>query len=50
MTYSKTMIYETPLVEVTGVSTESGFADSGFGAANQAGEIVTENSNYSYDL
>lgn len=29
MTYTKTKIYETPLVEVTGVSTESGFAQSG---------------------
>ena len=28
MSYSKTNIYETPLVEVTGVSTESGFAQS----------------------
>jgi len=29
MSYSKTNTYETPLVEVTGVSTESGFAQSG---------------------
>lgn len=50
MSYSKTNIYETPLVEVTDVSMEGGFADSGFGAANHAGETVTENSNYSYDL
>ncbi len=42
MSYSKTNTYETPLVEVTGVSTEGGFADSG--AVNSASSnYVTEN-------
>mgnify|MGYP004697662793 FL=1 len=44
--------YEAPLVHVEAVSAEHGFAGSkdGFGDANQAGGVVTENSMYSYDL
>ncbi len=37
MSYSKTNTYETPLVEVTGVSTESGFAGSGASTHNAYG-------------
>ena len=49
MTYSKTKIYETPLVEVTGVSTESGFAGSGatqnsYGLQDITGADVTDQS------
>lgn len=43
-------IYETPLVRVEAVSTECGFAGSGFGVANQAGASVSEDPNYTYDL
>lgn len=43
-------IYETPLVRVEAVSTEHGFAGSGFGVANQAGASVSEDPNYTYDL
>jgi len=43
-------IYETPLVRVEAVSTEHGFAGSGFGEANQAGAPVSEDPNYTYDL
>ena len=50
MSYSETKTYESPLIAVTRISAENGFAGSGFGAANQAGETVTENSSYSYDL
>ena len=43
-------IYETPLVRFEAVSTEHGFAGSGFGEANQAGAPVSEDPNYTYDL
>lgn len=43
-------IYETPLVRVEVVSTECGFAASGFGEANQAGDSITESGDYSYNL
>ena len=49
MSYSKTNTYETPLVEVTGVSTESGFAGSGetrnaYGLQDITGADVTDQS------
>ncbi len=50
MSYSETKTYESPLIAVTGISAENGFAGSGFGDANQAGETVTENSDYLYNL
>lgn len=42
MTYSKTKIYETPLVAVTTVSTENGFAQSGV-VDSASSNYVTEN-------
>lgn len=46
----KKTIYETPLLMEETVSTEYGFAGSGFGAANEAGDTVSEDSKYSYEL
>lgn len=44
----KKTIYETPLLMEEIVSTEYGFAGSGFGEANEAGDTVE--SKYSYEL
>ncbi len=46
----KKTIYETPLLVEETVSTEYGFAGSGFGEANKAGDTVSEDSRYSYEL
>ena len=46
----KKTIYETPLLVEETVSTEYGFAGSGFGEANEAGDTVSEDSKYSYEL
>ena len=47
---NKKTIYETPLLVEETVSTEYGFAGSGFGKANEAGDTVFEDSKYSYEL
>ncbi len=43
-------IYEAPELYAASVSTEHGFAGSGFGEANQAGESVRESGDYTYNL
>ncbi len=43
-------IYEAPELYAAAALTERGFAGSGFGEANQAGESVSESDEYTYDL
>lgn len=42
--------YEAPVLTEEQVSTEYGFAGSGFGGVNEAGDTVRENEDYIYSL
>ena len=47
---TKISTYEAPLVLEEVLNIEQGFAQSNFGEANEAGSVLTENDNYSYEL
>lgn len=42
--------YETPLLWEEAIRTETGFAGSGFGGADEAGASVNESGDYTYSL
>ena len=50
MTKNNQKTYERPTLQVLFVEAESVMAGSGYGEANQAGDTVVENPDYTYDF